>query len=51
MVEKHTDPESLPELSKTFTIMNLLDNMPTHLREMLGVSKVALSYFFRDDLT
>ena len=31
--------------------MKLLDQMPTHLREILGVSKVALSYVVRDDLT
>ena len=31
MVDKHNDPEYLPELSKTFTIMKILDQMPTHL--------------------
>ena len=46
VVDNHNDPESFPEISKTFNIM-----IPTHIREMLGVSKVALSYFFRDDLT
>ena len=41
VVDNHNDPESFPELSKTFTIM-----IPTHLIEMLNVSKVALSYVF-----
>ena len=31
MVDNHNDPEYLPELSKTFTIMKLLYQMPTHL--------------------
>ena len=51
MVNNHNDTEPLPELSSTFTIMKLLDQMPTHLREILGVSKVALYYVVRDDLT
>ena len=50
MVDNHNDPESLPELSKTFTIMELLYQMPTHLREILCVSKVVLSYVVRDYL-
>ena len=32
MVDNHNDPELLPELSNNFTIMKLLDQMPTHLR-------------------
>ena len=44
MVNNHNDPESLLELSKISTIMNLLDQIPTHLREMLGLSKVGLYY-------
>ena len=47
MVENHNDPESFPELSKTFTIMKLPYQMPNDLREMLGLSKVALSYVVR----
>ena len=34
MVKNHNNTESLPELSKTFTIMKLLYQMPNHLREM-----------------
>ena len=49
MVDNHNEPESLPEISKSYTIMKFLDQFPTYLREMLGVSKVALSYVVRDD--
>ena len=48
-VDNHNDPESMPPLSKTFTVMKMLDQFPTHLREMMGVSKVALSYIIRDN--
>ena len=51
MVDNNNDPESLPKLKNAFTIMKLLDQMPTHLREMLGVSKVAISYVVRDEPT
>ena len=49
MVDNHNDTEYFPELSKTLKIMKLLDQMPTHLIEMFGISKVALSYIFLDD--
>ena len=48
MVENHNEPENLPEISKSYTVMKFLDQFPTHLREMLGVSKVALSYVIRE---
>ena len=51
MVENHNDPESLTELSNTFTIMNLLDHMPTRLKEMIGVLKVVPFYGVQDDPT
>ena len=51
MVDNHNDPESLPGIRKTSTIMNLLDHMPTHLREMLGASKDVLYYVIQDDPT
>ena len=49
MVDNHNEPENLPDISKSYTIMKFLDQFPTHLREMLGVSKVALSYVIRDE--
>ena len=49
MVDNHNDPEDLPEITKSYTVMKFLDQFPTHLREMLGVSKAALSYVIRDD--
>ena len=49
MIENHTEPDSLPELSKTFTVQKFLDQFPTYLRELLGTSKVALSYIIREN--
>ena len=51
MVDDHNNPKYLPEISNNFTIMKLLDQMPTHPREMLGVSKVALYHVVRDEPT
>ena len=48
MVENHTEPDSLPELSKSFTVQKFLDQLPTYLREMMGVNNVALAYVIRD---
>ena len=50
MVDNHNEPEDLPEITKSYTIMKFLDQVPTHLREMLGVGKVALSYVIRDNI-
>ena len=51
MVDNHNEPENLPEISKSYTVMKYLDQFPTHLREMLGVSKVTLSYVIRENAT
>ena len=51
MFDYYNDIESLPEPIKTFTIMKILYQIPTHLREILGVSKVALSYVVQDNPT
>ena len=48
-VENHNDPESLPEISKSYTIMKFLDQLPTYLQQVLGVSKVALAYLVRKE--
>ena len=48
MVENHNEPQYLPEISKSYTLMKFLDQFPTHLREMFGVSKVELSYVIRE---
>jgi len=42
--DNYSESESLPALSKSFTIQKFLDQFPTFLRDILGVSKVALSY-------
>jgi len=50
MVENHKEPDALPELSKSFTVQKFLDQLPTYLREMLGVNKVSLAYVIRETL-
>ena len=50
MVENHKEPYALPELSKYFTVQKFLDQLPTYLREMLGVNKVSLAYAIRETL-
>ena len=47
LVSEHEDPEKLPVVSKSFGIMKAMDLVPSHLRERLGVRKVALSYVIR----
>lgn len=49
MIENHTEAGSLPELSKSFTVQKFLDQFPTLLREMLGVTKVSLAYVIREE--
>ena len=51
IVENHNGPESLPEISKSYSIMKYLDQLPTYLSNAVGVSKVALSYAIRDTVT
>ena len=48
-VKNHEDPDKFPELSKSFTIMKMLDQFPTYLREKHGVQGIALSYVIRED--
>lgn len=50
MVSNHEAPEGLPSLSRQFGIMKFLDQFPNHLRDILGVNKVALSYVLRDEI-
>ena len=49
LTEAHEDPEKLPPISRTFGIMKALDQLPSHLRERLGVIDIALSYIIRDN--
>ena len=51
MVENHTSPEDLPEISKNFGIMKFLDQFPAFLREVNGVQGVPLSYVIRTNAT
>lgn len=51
IVSSNTQPESLPELSRSYSIMKLLDQFPGFLRESLGVRKVPLSYVIRTNNT
>ena len=50
LVEDHSDPESLPQVSKTFGIMRAMDQVPTYLRECLGSMKIPLLYIIRDEV-
>ena len=43
-IENHNNPDSLPELSKTFGIMKSIDVLHSFLCDKLGVNNVALSY-------
>ena len=43
-VKNHDDLHKFPELSKTFTIMKMLDQFLTYLCEKHGVQGIALSY-------
>ena len=44
ITENHNNPDSLPEVSKSFVIMKAIGVFPTFLCEKLGVNNVALSY-------
>ena len=46
-VDNHQEPDSLPDISKSFTVIKFLDQLPTYLRDVLGVSGIALSYVIR----
>ena len=46
-VDNHNDPDPLPEISKSYTVMKFLDQLPTYLQQVLGVKKVALAYLVR----
>ena len=48
MIDNHTNSESLPELSKTFTVTKFLDQFPTYLRELIGTNNVSFSYVIRE---
>ena len=50
LIDEHEDPDTLPQISKTFGIMRAMDLVPSHLRECLGVNKVPLSYVIRDQV-
>ena len=48
MVDDKKEPESMPELSKLYTIAKFLDEFPTHVSDLNGVSGVVLSYLIRE---
>ena len=48
LVENHEVLDSLESISKTFTVMNFLDQLPSYLRDSHGVSKVSLAYVIRN---
>ena len=48
-VDNHQEPDSLPDISKSFTVIKYLDHLPTYLRDVLGVDGIALSYVIREN--
>ena len=48
LVENHEELDSLETISKTFTVMKFLDQLPIYLRNSHGVSKVSLAYVIRN---
>ena len=48
MVQNHSEAKELDEVSKSFPVTKFLDQFPTYLKELLGVSKIFLSYVIRD---
>jgi len=48
LIEDHSEPEQIPQVSKTFGIMRAMDLIPSHLRERLGSRKIPLSYIIRE---
>lgn len=51
LVKDHKEPDSIKSISKSFTIMKALDQLPGYLREVIGVQGVALSYVIRENPT
>ena len=51
MVDNHNEPEQLPDISKSYSTMKFLDQLPTYLSEVMGVNKEPLAYVIRDDVT
>ena len=47
-IKNHNNPDSLPEVSKSFDIMKAIDRLPDFFCEKLGVNNVALSYVIRE---
>ena len=48
MVKNHKEPDDLAPISKSFTVVKFLDQLPTYIRALHGVSKVSLAYLIRD---
>ena len=51
MVDNHNEPEPLPDIGKSYSMMKFLDQLPTYLCEVMGVNKVLLAYVIRDNVT
>ena len=49
LIDSHTDPDTIDDVTKTFTVMKFLDQFPTYLRDLHGVSNVSLSYVIRKE--
>ena len=51
MVENHKEAEELPPISKSFNVVKFLDQLPTYIKELHGVSQVSLAYLIRESST
>ena len=49
MVSNHKEAGEVDEVSKIFPVAKFLDQFPTYLKELHGVSKVSFSYMVREE--
>ena len=47
IVENHSENRNLPDISKSYTVIKYLEQLPTYLQQVLGLSKVPLAYLVR----
>ena len=49
MVSNHEEPETMPPITKTFTVVKFLDQLPTYLRKLHGAAQISLSHIIREN--
>ena len=48
MVNNHLESDDLAPITKSFTVVKFLDQLPSYLRKLHGVSHVSLAYVIRE---